>query len=263
MSAAFPSASEIRDYLLRRLPETRRARLEEAYFRDDAVLEQVEQAEDELVSDYVLGRLTVSDRRRFEESLLDSPYYRERVETTTRMRLKLAKNTSFRREPGNGSGALRTGRTGLVVVASLFAILFLASLASALRLKSDLERTVRSLSERRETGGTPLPARTVVLGPGSEVLRVEAPSQGALLLVLPRAVLPEGSRSLRLALNDNGRTAWESPPVSADSPAQGDLSFFLPAGVPPPGLYEADVRIDGEGGSPKAVARLEITPPAR
>ena len=82
MSAAAPGSPEIRDYLLRRMPETARTRFEEAYFRDDRLLDRIESEEDLLVADYVLGRLPDAERHLFEQSLLDTPYYRDRVETT-------------------------------------------------------------------------------------------------------------------------------------------------------------------------------------
>jgi anti-sigma factor RsiW len=259
VSATSPSPSEIRDYLLRRLPESRRSRLEEAYFRDDTVLDQVEQAEDELVSDYVLGRLSASDRQRFEKSLLDSPYYRERVETTTRMRLQLARNISRRKEAGQATRFFRPGRTGLAVAASLFAILFLATLASALRLKSDLQGATRALTERAEAASVRQPtARPVILASGAAPQRVAASSEGALLLVLPRKLLPEGARSWRLFLRDGSRTAWESGPLSVGSGGDGYLSVWLPAGIPPPGRYDVVVLAEGEGGSPQSAASLEV-----
>jgi hypothetical protein len=264
VSASSPSPAEIRDYLLRRLPESRRARLEEAYFRDDAVLDQVEQAEDELVSDYVLGRLSMSDRRRFEDSLLDSPYYRERVETTTRMRLQLARKVTLRKGAEQATGRFFPGRTGLVVVASLLGILFLATLASALRLKSDFERATRAQAEHLEggSGGRP-PACIVILAPGGAPVRVRPPAGGALVLVLPRTLLPDGARSWRLAIRDGGNIAWASGPLPSGSSGEGDLSVRLPAGVPPPGRYGVSVSAEGDATSPTTAAELEIAAPGR
>ncbi len=89
MSASSPGSAEIRDYLLRRMTDTARGRFEEAYFRDDTLLDRIEAEEDALVSDYVLGHLSDGERRLFEESLLGTPYYRDRVETTSRLRLKV------------------------------------------------------------------------------------------------------------------------------------------------------------------------------
>jgi len=75
LSATAPGSPEIRDYLLRRMPETARTRFEEAYFRDDRLLDRIESEEDLLVADYVLGRLPDAERHLFEESLLDTPYF--------------------------------------------------------------------------------------------------------------------------------------------------------------------------------------------
>ena len=110
MSAITPSPGEIRDYILRRLPEPRRARLEELYFRDDTLLERVEEAEDQLVSDYVLGRLSPADRKIFEDSLLGTPYYRDRIETTAQMRLRLSRHKAFLKGRRSPASRLLPGR---------------------------------------------------------------------------------------------------------------------------------------------------------
>ncbi len=131
----------IREYLLRNLAEADRSRFEESYFTDDALLDRIETEEDLLVSDYVLGRLSEEDRRRFEQALLATPYYRQRVETTARLRLRIADDRGFRRlarAPVPGGGGLFPGRTGAVVAFALLGVLLLASLVTALRLKEQL-----------------------------------------------------------------------------------------------------------------------------
>lgn len=256
MSTALPTAGEIRDYLLRRLPEPRAARLEEQYFRDDDVLERVEEAEDELVSDYVLGRLAPSERSSFEASLLDSPYYRERVETTTQIRLRLNRLGGSRNAKRPVARELFAGRTGAFLAAAFLFVLFLAALVSAIRLKGDLETTTRALAER----GISVPERVVLLaaGPGGPGVRVRRTIRESLVLVLPRPLLPTDVRTWRAALCLGGKKVWESGPLTAGGPGDGDLALHLPAGQPPPGHYELLAVADGDADPPRPVAALDV-----
>jgi hypothetical protein len=258
VSASTPSQGEIRDYLLRRLPEARRARLEELYFRDDRVLDRIEEAEDQLVSDYVLGRLSPSDRKVFEDSLLGLPYYRDRIETTTEMRLRLSRHTAFPR--GSRAGpALLPGRTGLLVVVALLLVLFLAALASALRLKKDLETATRAAARRAPTG---LPVSAFVLpgegGNPSATIRILRPASGPLVLVLPRALVRDAARPFRVAIRGGSRTVWESGVIRPGVDVEGDLAVEIPAGVPPPGRWDLVAAADGEEASVRALATVEI-----
>ena len=67
-------------YLLGKLPDSEAALLEERYFADDDVFDEIETAEDELVDAYVRGRLSAEDRKRFEAKLARSTRLAERVE---------------------------------------------------------------------------------------------------------------------------------------------------------------------------------------
>ncbi len=261
--------SRIRQYLLRTLPEADNARVEEEYFADDRVLDRVEAEEDQLVSDYVLGRLSESERRRFEECLLTAPYYRGRVETTSRLRLKISDDAGFRRavaaaRAGAGSG-LFPGRTGSLVAIALLAILLVAALVSAIRLRSRLQEALREESPATRaatavagaanpgagaTGraaealpSTPEPPAPVLLerqgGEGPGIRRVERADGAPLLLALPATAVAPGARSFELTLvNESGGAAWRSGPLPAPPAASGrDVAVSLPAGLPPPGRY--------------------------
>ncbi|HQR47535.1 MAG TPA: hypothetical protein PK598_16160, partial [Thermoanaerobaculia bacterium] len=257
-----PSRGELRDFLLRRLPEARREKLEELYFGDDSLLDSVEQAEDELVSDYVLGRLSPADRRTFEESLLETPYYRERIETTTQMRLRIGRLRAFRKGPAPGARLL-TGRAGLLAGFSLLLVLFVAALASALRLKSELESSSRALAAA--TGAPAGVLRALVLPPsgGPDAIRIARHGDAGLVLVLPRPVLPPAGRAFRVALRAGDRTVWESYPLPAGGPAEGDLPLRRPAGVPPPGQLEVILSAEGDAAAPRVLATLDVEPSGR
>lgn len=67
-------------YLLGKLSDSEAARLEQSYFADDSVFDEIEIAEDELIDAYVRDRLSAEDRKQFETQLLSSARIAERVE---------------------------------------------------------------------------------------------------------------------------------------------------------------------------------------
>jgi hypothetical protein len=270
VSATAPGSPEIRDYLLRRMTDSSRAKFEEAYFKDDRLLDRIESEEDLLVADYVLGRLPDAERQLFEQSLLDTPYYRDRVETTRGIKLQLAEERFFRKKAAAAAGPqasrasdsrLFPGGTGIAVGFGLLALLAIASLASAWFLKSALSRTRRELAQRAphadaaaEAGVVPL-ARTVVLTPsqgaGPSLVRVNRPAGGALLLVLPRASLAPQAVAFGVTLASGGPVAWDSGELPAKTADDGDLSLRLPPGVPPAGAYAVRLRSRAPAGAPQ------------
>jgi hypothetical protein len=81
-----PDETLIRRYLLGDLPESEANSLEQQYFTDGEVFEQVWAVENDLVDDYVAGRLASDDRARFERHYLASPRHRERVANARALR---------------------------------------------------------------------------------------------------------------------------------------------------------------------------------
>jgi len=69
----------IQRYLLGELPEAEQAALEEEYFNDVRLFDQMVQAENELVDKYARGSLSPSMRERFETYYLAHPKRRERA----------------------------------------------------------------------------------------------------------------------------------------------------------------------------------------
>jgi hypothetical protein len=270
LSATAPGSPEIRDYLLRRMTDTARTRFEEAYFRDDRLLDRIESEEDLLVADYVMGRLPDVERHLFEESLLETPYYRDRVETTRSIKLRLAEERFLRKKaaatarpkPSSSSDARLFPRgTGIGVGFGLLVLLTVASLSSAWFLKSALARTRKELADRAprtdaavQAGVVPV-AQTVVLTPpqgtGPAIVRVRRPAGGALLLVLPRASMAAGSGAFGVALTSGGRVVWDSGDLAPTGPEDGDPSLRLPAGVPPAGPYAVRLRSRSPGTPPQ------------
>ncbi len=72
-------------YLLGELTSEEQASLEDAYFSDDALYEELDAAETELIDAYVCGHMSHDLRRRFEERYLASPRQRERVDIARRL----------------------------------------------------------------------------------------------------------------------------------------------------------------------------------
>ncbi len=272
MSATAPGSPEIRDYLLRRMTETARTRFEEAYFRDDRLLDRIESEEDLLVAEYVMGRLSDAERHLFEESLLDTPYYRDRVETTRSIKLRLAEERFFRKKAAATAGRRRSPSgapdsrlfprgTGIGVGFGLLLLLTIASLASAWFLKTALARTRQELADRAPRAGAaaragvvPL-AQTVVLTPAAGNRPVdrarEAPAGGALLLVFPRATLARGAAAFGVALASGGPPS--GTPASCRPWIRRTASF--PCGCrrefPPAGAYAVRLRSRGAVGPPQ------------
>lgn len=274
MSARAPGPGEIRDYLLRRMPDTERGRFEEAYFQDDTLLDRIESEEDALVSDYVLGRLSADERRLFEESLLGTPYYKNRVDTTSRLKLRIGSSPGlFRGRPGDppGDARLFPGRSGAGVAFSLLTLLLVAALLSALRLKSDLKsarleleaRPARSADAAVHAGVVPL-AQTVLFGgertTGPAIASLRRAAGGAILLSFPRSLAARTPSSLSVALLDGKRVAWESAAFASKGMDEGDVSLRLPPGVPPAGSYAVLLKASGASGqSETLLGILEIT----
>lgn len=261
MSALAPGPEDIRDYLLRRMPETARGRFEEAYFKDDTLLDRIEAEEDALVSDYVLGRLDTAERRLFEESLLGTPYYRNRVDTTSRLKLRIEAPGLFpgRAESPAGDARLFPGRSGTGVAFSLLTLLLVAALISALRLKSDLTRARLELAARparaadpaAHAGVVPL-AQTVLFGgersAGPALTTLKRAAGGAILLSFPRSLAGRTTSTLSVALLEGKRVAWESAAFPLREMEEGDVSLRLPPGVPPAGSYAVLLKAPGAPG---------------
>ncbi len=266
-TAQMPSPEEVRNYILRRLPDEARGRFEEAYFRDDAILERVEDEEDRLVSDYVLGRLDEADRRRFEGALLGSPYYRLRVETTGALRHAARPQRGagpVRRSPvspRDGSGrdspstdgarshhvTLLPGRTGTAVAFALLVILLVAAVLAAWTLRRDLvalRRKIAAPGARPQQEGPLLPpppvaserAAFLVLDdpePEGPKTRRLPPGGGPVVLVIPAYQLPaETQGATFVLLDETGSQEWKSGTLPRSEQAAGGIVARLPDGLP-------------------------------
>jgi type II secretory pathway pseudopilin PulG len=83
------SEQTIRRYLLGELPETEQSALEEKYFTDPQIFNEVLETESELVDDYVRGQLASEVRERFEQSYMAHPARSERVKFAAALATRL------------------------------------------------------------------------------------------------------------------------------------------------------------------------------
>src|SRR6266511_3274503 len=90
-------------YLLGALSEAEQTALEEEYFGDPRVVDEVAKVESALVDDYVRGRLAPEARRRFEQVYLSDPRRRDRV--------KFAEALATRLDQASAPGAVSRGES--------------------------------------------------------------------------------------------------------------------------------------------------------
>ena len=90
-------------YLLGKLSDSEAALLEERYFAEEGVFDEIETAEDDLVDAYVRGSLTAEDRKRFEEKLSRSARLAERVEFARLLSKAASPSKVVHEEPAKAS----------------------------------------------------------------------------------------------------------------------------------------------------------------
>lgn len=139
-------------YLLGELSESEQATLEEKYFTDARVFEQLLKSESELLDRYARGQLSAQARKRFEQSYLTHPKRRERMKfaeaLTTRLdQIELAAG-SVAREP---VWAMSRWQTLLLALRDRRPILgFSLALASLLLVVSSVWFFIESRRSRQE-----------------------------------------------------------------------------------------------------------------
>lgn len=83
------SEQNIKRYLLGELSESEQTALEEKFFADPHVFDQILKTESELLDNYVRGRLPEESREQFERSYLATPGRRERVKFAEALALRI------------------------------------------------------------------------------------------------------------------------------------------------------------------------------
>jgi hypothetical protein len=75
----------LRLYLLGQLPEDLQQEMEERYFVDDYVFQELQQAEEALIEDYARAKLNQKERYEFAKRYLRNPEKRRKVELTAEL----------------------------------------------------------------------------------------------------------------------------------------------------------------------------------
>ena len=245
---------ELRDYLLERLPNEDRERLEEASIVDDEVAVRLRMVEDDLVDGYVRGTLDDATRARFRSHYLSSPRRRERVRFASRF-VPAVDRVGARALPS---------RTALMSrLAAAAAVLLVAA---ATFLVEGERRSGRPDAPARSAALDPAAMSGSAAAPGRAASAAAATDTAALVLLpqrrgldsIPALALPHAADSavleLRLGSTDFPRyqiglrdpatnqivwrSAWVESSVFGDRPF---VSVVLPARVLKPQHYSLDL----------------------
>ena len=206
------STPTITRYLLGELPEGERSALEERYFADPRVFDEITAAETALVDDYVRGRLPADLRRRFEQTYLTDARRRNRVRFAETLAARV--DQSGEPSPGRASwlGVLwpPTPRLGFAVATVLLVStgIWLAIQTSPVRQESAQVDGGRATEvERPPPGPADPPPLTRPSQPGPTMpsfvtlfLAVGGGERGQDAARPPTLVIPSGTSEVRLQL---------------------------------------------------------------
>ncbi len=262
-----PGKDVLERYLLGEVSDNERAEVEQGYFADDELFEQLVEAENDLVDSYIQDTLTPTERKRFEERFLTSDSAVERVEFARALQRKSA--ARWGRRP-----AILPARTGLrrfAIAASIAVVVFSAAwlIFSSQQRRESLTESRPQASRQQQPGpATPLQAQTQPppLQPESQQQTPAATArQTALVTVLltpggtregkaaPPLVLRPAPQWVRveLVLEDDhydsytaelqdveGRALWKEESLRAKTTQSGStVDLNVPAKLLPPGDY--------------------------
>lgn len=140
-------SARARRYLLGQTTEEECVAIEQAYVSQEAALDEIAAAEDDLIEEYLTNGLDRTEREHFERAYLSAPHHRVRVETVRRLMARGARPMPIR-QPKHG--AVSRG-PWLALAASLLVVsvlaLWLLSRASS--------RPVDTIAESAPTGTVP------------------------------------------------------------------------------------------------------------
>jgi len=216
--------ARIRAYLLGKLTENERERVEERLMVEDALFEELEILKGELIEEYREGKLNGKERESFEHGFLSSPEGRQRqvfavaIDTLEQHRQQpqpiglLERISNFFRKPQWAVPAV--GLAAVVIVA----ILFVRTPQQPSRV---VEISLTSSTVTRSEAGAQHP--TITIPPDASELKVS--------LALPQSAAPD--TRYRIILNNRReRTSFQPSGQDANS-----VSVVIPARHVPPGFY--------------------------
>lgn len=196
-------AANIEAYLLGRLPDEERERIEALLFDDEDAFEAIRDAEDDLIDRYVAGELTPEDRDAFEHAFA--------ISTSRQQRIALARTLA----QGLATGAATTGAAATGAAAAAGAAASGAAAPGAARLGASSSGTT--------TRGNPVPGAASPGAPSpARVETSRSPSRRS--SAVRRIVVPAGATLaavLVLTLAWRARLLETSSP---SAPAAGDAA---------------------------------------
>lgn len=214
-------------YLLGTLAEEERTRLEDDYFADDTLFEELAAVEAELIDAYVGGELAGSERAQFEERYLASSEQRARIAFARQLIEKPDKTPSQVTE--TDIGWWRRARTALdwrqPIFAAAFAVAVLAIVVSAVwRIYRPASPPVPTQAQRTQPATEPVPA---TLPPATTAERQPQSGRGtaavdAIALVLaPGLTRSPGEGGAVLAIGPGTKTVR----IQLDHEGEGYASY--------------------------------------
>jgi anti-sigma factor RsiW len=237
-----PDDQNLTGYLLGELREADQSALEERYFAEPEVFEQVVAAENKLLDDYSRGRLSEDRRARFERVYLTNPARRERVKFARALATRLdagAMAVSPRSATASWWQNVLAGLRGLTpalryslafatVLVLIFGAWFLLNAwrrqRESAQIQANAARQVRERAEQAEQERKHPPE--VASGPNVN----QPPPAPAPQPTVPPAPTPEtGPRSVTLALTFGGVRGGGSgrTPALSLSPATSQVRLVL------------------------------------
>lgn len=250
--------SEMRRFLLDKVDEDARSRLEERFVVDSAFRERVLIAEDELVEDYLDGRLDGEEQQRFKQHLARTPEQRRKIRLTEVLQSGVLANESLREpaavaftSPARRHEVARPfWRRPLILVpvaAGLLVVLFFGILQGvrSLRLRNqqiEAENRRRALENELtklnspELRGRPTPsAISVTLAPATtrgphQLMKISVPA-GIEILELRLALTSVPREEYRAELRQLGsNVSFQIPYLTAEQTSAGmSVVVRLPA----------------------------------
>ena len=209
-------------YLLGEMSEEEQAALEEKYFSDPNVFNQVLQVESELVDAYARGQLPTEMRVRFEHSYLKHPARQKRVEfaraLTTRIDERERSVARVEQSPQSASPmswnqrllAIFGGRGPTWQFAMAVIVLLIAVGGVWILVNSRWRQQQRETAQQREQTTTPKPTQTPQ--PTGKEERT-AQTQPETSQPSPAAITSPAPRSVTLALTVGGVRGADSGPT--------------------------------------------------
>ena len=99
MEISITNDQKIRKYLLGQLSESEKSELEEEYFVNNKVFQEIEMVEDDLIDDYLDQELDSEDRSSFEEFFLSSENRKEKLLFARSLKYVVSEDQPLRHNP--------------------------------------------------------------------------------------------------------------------------------------------------------------------